>query len=1348
MNRIYQGRVSKVELLNEKTKKGVDPLIRECSKEEGEQLLWDFHELFQDAVNYYLVCLMALASDPENPITKIRERVDGDDPEFNVWKPFRRKGQLRQGLREVAKYFGLNPADASLEDCCAAALNGNDSPRELLDLALEELLFYCAGDGKIQQEGRSMLPRFCNPNYLGSFNTGKTANLRAYGEGRLSSDFHSLETDSEYEAFANEMELGWVVNESKRGKSAIGEGARTRLIKAVAHFGQAYGLHKAGTKMGERVAAFLSDNPRFKELLGEIESRIKAVGEEQLPTIPPNAKSIPDRLEACLLFKYFPSVATADLVKVSFPFKEKEKTTVKTSRFERFEDDAIKLSRGERGYAFSAFTALEQFGGKDAVPEWIEFDIAAFKEALKAFHQIEQKGTERRKEKEQKQKVLDYMLTGKGNLRKQQSDDESFEVPPVLKDDPRIQQLDNVVKSMAFESGLRHGEVSEYGLRERSIRGYEKLRKEWNRLKLGGLSNFDAKALLKDKLTELQVDQKEKIGSVALFEKLMEPEHWIIWREPAEPWPEQWTENPLDAYVQKLVLEEEISHLGESIRFTPADARYSRRQVYFSDMAKMYDTKTNKSGASFHHEFGSLSLKVPIFIRQEGIYNKARVRIHYTAPRFLREGLRGGDETLSSMVWLQPMMECLGLPEPSVQNFEKCPVAMMPRKGRKGENIINLNFPITLDEGAVVAAVGSRERWLGQFAGGRDSNIYLRWPTDEWPKGWKEKAWYNSFEPFRLVSVDLGVRDAGALALIECRPDQEFYTGKGAKRHCRLIGEANGRRWYASVIKTKMLRLPGEDALVWRDGKLRQEFSGEKGRLAKRHETDAAREIAASLGYADFIGDGVRFFADQNQKLLVTLRWAQGRLRGWQSLSWKLVVDAEKEGARKALREDEKLSADLKQLVDDDKWTLVPEQLERDIAKLKELLSICLERIANRVVPLRGRNWQWALRDDGAGYVLRQTERGSDKTKTRIAGQRGLSIERIELIEELRRRCQSLNKALQHEPGTKPKLGFGTKGSEAPDPCPDILEKLEHIREQRVNQTAHLILAEALGVQLKTHAKPKGEREQKDIHGEYEKVREPVDFIVLEDLNRYLTSQGRSRSENSRLMKWCHRAILSKLKQLCETYGIAVLETAAAYSSKFSAKDGAPGFRAKEVTVLDREKFPWKKMLEKNDPDAVQLFNLLDEISMGQHPKKPRKLLAPIAGGPIFIPMVGNETQADINAAVNLGLRAVAAPDILAIHHKIRTESDGAGALKPLIRSNREKARWGKAPKSFEFGESVKLERNSNCFPLAGFRADFENCILDGRNFATGKGLWGTIKNQQWSRVEELNKERIRRNGW
>lgn len=1339
INRIYQGRITKVELLGQKKSE----VVEELPKEKGAQLLWDFHELFQDAVNYYLVCLMALASDLENPVKKIRNRVDGNDSEYNVWKPFRRKGQKRKGMRDVARYFGLDPETATLDECCAKALEGNDSKPELLDLALQELLHFCGGDGKIQQEGRSMLPRFCNPDYKGDFNTGATANLRQYGESRLSGEFHSLTSQSELERFAKDLELGWVVNISRRGRLACGEESRNRLLKAVAHFGQLYETHTSSTKMSERVTMFLREHSSYKELLLSIEKEIKGMDEKTLPDIQPNAKSIPDRVEACLLFKYFPSQELAELIKVSFPFKEAEVQS--KGIFDQFGDDAIKLARGRSGYVFKAFSALEGFGETQANPKWIEFDIAAFKEALKAFHQVKQKGAERQKGKDQKQKILDYM-TGKVVRLKTHADDES-DLPPVLKDDPRIKRLMAVHEELKRPSEMAEDGDEDYGLAPRTIRGFETLAGKWMKAKVDHLSPVEAQAKLKAKLNELQAEERNTIGSVELFEKLMHPDNWIIWQKSFENTPPDFIEqnfalNPLDAYVRKLDLEEEIKRLNEPIRFTPADPRHSRRQYQFGDK------NTFKPKGQYHHERTSLAVAVGMAVRDGGIWKKQRVRLHYSAPRFLRDGLRSDAEDLTKMPWLQPMMEALGIETAFPQDMHNVPVFLMPDRGRNDEIVVSLNFPVTLNEAALVSALGSRDRWTGQFAGGREKNIYLRWSADEWPKGWKGSRWYQDAKPFSLLSVDLGVRDAGAMALVECRPDGNFgMTKDGKPRHSRFIGEADGKKWNAAVIKTKMIRLPGEDVMVWREGKLRQEFSGEKGRLATVAETAAAVEILGELGYPDLL-DGrqpeKRFLAHQNSKLLLALRWAQKRLARWQGWSWMLLNEERAAKVREELQSDDTLSDELRALVQAEKWTLVPDRLNADIEALKVLLVQQLVAIANRVVPLRGRNWEWAKRKDEAGYVLCQTERGSNPSKTKIAGQRGLSIERIEQIEDLRKRCQSLNKALQQVPGTKLRLGFRSKGCEAADPCPDILEKLDHLREQRVNQTAHHILAEALGVQLRSHRKPKGERLAKDVHGEYEKVREPVDFIVLEDLNRYLTSQGRSRTENSRLMKWCHRAILGKLKQLCETYGIPVLETAATYSSRFSAKDGTPGFRAKEVTLADRDKYPWKKMLENDDADAKDLFRLLEEISVGQNPNKPRKLLAPVAGGPIFVPMAGKESQADINAAINLGLRAVAAPEVLEIHHKIRTEKVDE-TLRPLVRSNREKARWTNVSESFVFESDVKLDRNSNCFPLVGFSADFENCTLNGKRFATGKGLWGTIKNRQWERIRALNAERIKR---
>ena len=75
MNRIYQGKVTAVEILDGKDEQG-KPLDLD--------VLWRHHELFQDAVNYYLVCLLALAT-KGNDVYPIREKLDakneagGDD---------------------------------------------------------------------------------------------------------------------------------------------------------------------------------------------------------------------------------------------------------------------------------------------------------------------------------------------------------------------------------------------------------------------------------------------------------------------------------------------------------------------------------------------------------------------------------------------------------------------------------------------------------------------------------------------------------------------------------------------------------------------------------------------------------------------------------------------------------------------------------------------------------------------------------------------------------------------------------------------------------------------------------------------------------------------------------------------------------------------------------------------------------------------------------------------------------------------------------------------------------------------------------------------------------------------
>jgi hypothetical protein len=350
-----------------------------------------------------------------------------------------------------------------------------------------------------------------------------------------------------------------------------------------------------------------------------------------------------------------------------------------------------------------------------------------------------------------------------------------------------------------------------------------------------------------------------------------------------------------------------------------------------------------------------------------------------------------------------------------------------------------------------------------------------------------------------------------------------------------------------------------------------------------------------------------------------------------------------------------------------------------------------------------------------------------------------------------------------------------------PDPCPDILDKLENLREQRVNQTAHLIVAEALGLRLRSPQISAKTRSQTDTHGEYEVVRQPADMIVLEDLARYLSDQGRAKSENTRLMKWCHRAITQKVKMLAESFGIPVLETPAAYSSRFCSLTGVAGFRAAEVNWDSRDEFRWRVLLDEvtnaREQDkvpselalkATELFSQLKAIAASDRPH--RTLLAPQAGGPIFVtvrevphPAPTNNgklrqstevspMQADINAAINLALRAIAHPSRPEVHHRLRTERKKEGRNKTDSFSARETRRFGKTKVAIVMreGDSMPKDRNPNLFFDGHCLAEFGRARLatDPEKsfvYASGPGLWKKVNDRavQWERCAQINATRL-----
>jgi len=1022
---------------------------------------------------------------------------------------------------------------------------------------------------------------------------------------------------------------------------------------------------------------------------------------------------------------------------------------------------------------------------------WKEFDIAAFKEALKALHQIEEKGKEREKERQRIQYRLDCMW-GRAKWKAASETEESD--PVVLAGDPRIERLTALLApdgELANELELVDGQSVAYGLNRRTIRGFRDLRKEWNRIvKADTEPTPEVVEHLREALREYQRANVDASGSVRLYLELLKPENWLIWRKPTEaefsawrkaarlPKGAQFAQDPLAALTEARQLERDVERLREPIRFTPAHPIHSRRQFLFSDVCNL--TQRGR----YRHEPNRRSVVVPVAVRTNGIYAPVRARLHYSAPRLLRDQLRSDkDENLQQAPFLQPMMEALGIGGGIPQKLQDHPVALMPDETLSGQRRILLNFPINLDTGTLIDAIGKGPRWEGQFATMDGRHLYLRWPslTGTVRKPPRNGWWWDTLDRFSCLSVDLGQRDAGAFARLEIRANDGSDAGPS-----RCIGETPGKVWRATVDEVGLFRLPGEDVQIFRGGCKQTEFYGERGRSAERWEWEEAvemvRKLRPDLEPARFVGETWRSmsFPEQNDGLLRCFRLAQRSLAGLQSLSWRLR-DPDRKAA--AVAELEERWETFAEVLGNRPRAATPEAfaevVDRGILRLRQTLSAEIVRLAERILPSRRDHWEWRERPaNGEGarcHVLVREPGAPAGLRRKRMGQRGLSLERIEQLEDLRRRTQALNRALLQQPGVRPRLGE-TRGRELPDPCPEIGEKLARIREQRVNQTAHMILARALGLRLRAPRKDPALRKARDIHGEYEKYREPVDFIVMEDLSRYLSSQGRAPSENSRLMKWCHRALLAKLREICEPYGLPVLEAPAAYSSRFCAQTGSAGFRAVELSPRAVNQWPWRAWLDSGEPGAdgsskrtsgrrsrqaeqgAALLAVLLKINEGRDGKPPRTLLAPMAGGPLFCSAEGRVRQADINAAINIGLRATAAPQCLDVHHRIRSVREGE-EYRVRRENNREKACWsGEHAPVIVFrdaGQKKSLaasSQNPNFFVDCVRVARFDRVSIKGAPadlpFASGRGLWGTLRKLEWQLINRCNNDRLEKWGF
>ena len=125
--------------------------------------------------------------------------------------------------------------------------------------------------------------------------------------------------------------------------------------------------------------------------------------------------------------------------------------------------------------------------------------------------------------------------------------------------------------------------------------------------------------------------------------------------------------------------------------------------------------------------------------------------------------------------------------------------------------------------------------------------------------------------------------------------------------------------------------------------------------------------------------------------------------------------------------------------------------------------------------------------------------------------------------------------------------------------------------------------------------------------------------------------------------------------------------------------------------------------------------------------------------------------QADVNAATNLALRAVAAPEALHLLHKVRAIKDGEH-FAPKRTNSREKAAFANEAQ-FELlsAPSAKLQqgRSPNFFYDAAEVAAFDRATLQTHAakhpVASGVGLWRGVNDRFLGRIIAMNDARIRR---
>ena len=233
--------------------------------------------------------------------------------------------------------------------------------------------------------------------------------------------------------------------------------------------------------------------------------------------------------------------------------------------------------------------------------------------------------------------------------------------------------------------------------------------------------------------------------------------------------------------------------------------------------------------------------------------------------------------------------------------------------------------------------------------------------------------------------------------------------------------------------------------------------------------------------------------------------------------------------------------------------------------------------------------------------------------------------------------------------------------------CRRILDRLERLREQRIKQLASRIVEAALGAG-RIRATRSRDRKRPNVC-----VDRPCHVVVAEDLKHYRPEETRLRSENRRLMDWAARNVRKYIVEGCELNGLHFDEVSAAYTSQQDSRTGAPGIRCEDIPLevlsaaikgnteslrslkLKRQAEWLVRVIQKLPPDESECSprqRVLHAVCGGHLNSLKNVVRLPQRGGELFVSESNSSPaasglQADMNAAANVGLKALMHPDYI-----------------------------------------------------------------------------------------------------